>query len=77
MGLFRKIFFLSPFCLKVYILCRYCEIMVSYVDTPSKFFVQKCGILSKELDSLIKNMTDYYSNRDNSFPSLKVRSMRY
>jgi hypothetical protein len=39
--------------------------MVSVVESPSKFFVQKCGTLSKDLDCLIDDMTEFYSKGDN------------
>ncbi|EFX89622.1 hypothetical protein DAPPUDRAFT_310414 [Daphnia pulex] len=43
----------------------FCEVMVSVVESPSKFFVQKGGTLSKELDCLIDDLTEFYSNEDN------------
>ncbi len=39
--------------------------MISAVESPSKFFVQKAGLLSKELDCLTENITDFYSNEEN------------
>lgn len=45
----------------------FAEVMVSMVESPHKFYVQKSGPLSKELDRLIADMTDFYkveSNRE-------------
>lgn len=39
--------------------------MVSFVVSPSKFFVQKAGASSKELDCLIDDLTDFYSVKEN------------
>ena len=39
--------------------------MISSVESPSRFFIQKAGPQSKELDRLIEFMTDFYSNEDN------------
>ncbi|KAI9557420.1 hypothetical protein GHT06_017248 [Daphnia sinensis] len=43
----------------------FCEVMVSFVESPSKFFVQKAGSCSKELDCLIDDLTDFYSVKEN------------
>ncbi|KAK4016895.1 hypothetical protein OUZ56_031859 [Daphnia magna] len=43
----------------------FCEVMVSFVESPSKFFLQKAGASSKELDCLIDDLTDFYSVKEN------------
>lgn len=45
---------------------RFCEVMISAIESPSKFFVQKAGPFSKELDRLIENMSEFYKKQDNS-----------
>lgn len=43
----------------------FAEVMVSMVESPHKFYVQKAGPLSKELDRLIADMTDFYKIESN------------
>ena len=43
----------------------FAEVMVSMVESPHKFYVQKAGPLSKELDRLIADMTDFYKVESN------------
>lgn len=37
--------------------------MLSMVENPSRFFIQKAGPLSKELDCLIEKMSDFYTKK--------------
>ena len=48
--------------------------MISMVESPTRFFVQKAGSLSKDLDCLIEDITDFYSNNDNrlQYTAIKV-----
>jgi hypothetical protein len=52
-------------------------VMVSVVESPSKFFVQKGGTLSKELDCLIDDLTEFYSNEDNRLQYAVQKVYRY
>lgn len=41
------------------------EVYVSAVASPTKFWVQLVGPQSKKLDDMVKEMTSYYSNKEN------------
>ena len=41
------------------------EVLVSGVETPSEFWVQKVGPKSRDLDKMTLEMTDFYSEQTN------------
>lgn len=41
------------------------EVYVSAVSSPARFWVQFVGSQVAQLDELVQQMTDYYSNKDN------------
>ena len=53
------------------------DVMVSGVESPSQFWVQKVGPKSRDLDKLTQTMTDFYSELTNrklmALPSLQVQ----
>ena len=53
------------------------DVMVSGVESPSQFWVQKVGPKSRDLDKLTQSMTDFYSELTNrklmALPSLQVQ----
>ena len=53
----------------------YSEIYVSAVVSPHRFFVQMVGPRSIELDRLVGDMTDYYS--DEHTPKLPLKNVNY
>lgn len=46
----------------------YCEVMVSAIVNPTKFFVQKAGPVSSELDRLNDEMTVFFTDESNRQP---------